>query len=87
MPERLNDKLGIVLLLVICVSLLAVVVFLLAPFLRETVSLAQEYESTPDTWTYYVLLGGCILALAGSLFLLFHHYFRHDKGGDDRAEE
>jgi TRAP-type C4-dicarboxylate transport system permease small subunit len=84
MPEKLNDNLGIVLLLIICVSLLAVVVFLLAPYLWETMSLVREYHSAPDTWTYYVVLAGCVLAFLASLFLIFHHYFRREK--DDKPE-
>jgi TRAP-type C4-dicarboxylate transport system permease small subunit len=87
MPEKLNDKLGIVLLLIICVSLLAVVVFLLAPYLWDTISLMREYESAPDTWTYYVVLVGCVLAFLASLFLIFNHYFYCDNDGGEQGAE
>jgi H+/Cl- antiporter ClcA len=84
-PPITNDKLGIVLLLVVCVSLAAIVFFVLAPYLRDTVSLATEYGATPDTWVYYVVLAGCGLVFIASLFLLFRHYLRRPKEGPGRG--
>jgi uncharacterized membrane protein len=67
-------------LLIVCMAILAVAVFLLAPQLKETVRIVREYGANPDAWVYYVILAGCILVLGGSLFLLFHK----EKSGRDR---
>jgi predicted permease len=61
-------------LLVFCTFLFFIVLFLLAPFMSETISLSREYGFEPDSWTYYAILGCCVVALIASLFLLFHQY-------------
>ncbi|OFW59410.1 MAG: hypothetical protein A2V52_00345 [Actinobacteria bacterium RBG_19FT_COMBO_54_7] len=67
-------------LLVVCVAMLAIAIFLLAPRLGQTIFLVRQYEARPDVWVYYVILAGCALVLGASLFLLFHGY---GKGNDD----
>jgi hypothetical protein len=64
-------------LMIVCMAMLAVAVFLLAPQLKETIDITREYGARPDGWVYWIILAGCILVFLGSLFLLFHN----DKGG------
>ncbi len=59
-------------LLLVFMGMLALVIFLLAPQLGQTLNLTRRYGANPDNWVYYVILGGCALVLGGSLFLLFH---------------
>ncbi len=72
-------------LLFVFMGMLVLVIFLLAPQLGQTLDLTRRYGANPDSWVYYVILGGCALVLGGSLFLLFHGYrkSRHHEDSPD----
>ncbi|MDY6793721.1 MAG: hypothetical protein SWK76_00340 [Actinomycetota bacterium] len=52
-----NNKTVLVPLVVLCVSLLAIIVFFVAPDLRETVTIVRKQGAHPDSWAYFAILG------------------------------
>jgi TRAP-type C4-dicarboxylate transport system permease small subunit len=79
-----REKLVLVILLFICISLLTLIILVIAPYLSETLRLASEYPSSPDSWVAYVILGGCILVFIASVFILLRRGIRyHRKEGEE----
>lgn len=82
-----GEKRSLIPMSAIFLILLAAVVFIVSPYILDTVLLVREYQSRPDTWVYHAVFASCLAAFLGCVFFIFHRYIPDRKDAARRKGE